>query len=224
MKIYRLQRAVFLIKNNAEKFLNGLTSNATTQPRNAFLDLHGKIIATFDQLKISDDEFLVVVGDAFVDELLKHIDRYVRLSQVSVTKTDFKTYFDLDGSFQPQADEWRIPQTTGQLILTKKELASTVSDEDFTLFRLSHDLPLQGADYQHEMLLNVDDHEYVSFTKGCFLGQEPISKVHNRSKPTWKLVVRYADETTQDERQPMTSKMVNPENGRIWGFVFVKNA
>ena len=49
MRNARLDKIVLSIKPNAETFLNGLTSNALDAPQNAFLNLHGRIIATFDQ-------------------------------------------------------------------------------------------------------------------------------------------------------------------------------
>jgi hypothetical protein len=55
------------------------------------------------------------------------------------------------------------------------------------------------------------------------LGQEPISKVYNRSKPSWKLVVRFEDDCAPEEKGRMTSKMKDPETGKALGFVFVSN-
>ena len=34
--------------------------------KNAFVNLHGRIIATFDQLKINDDQFLLVIEESFI--------------------------------------------------------------------------------------------------------------------------------------------------------------
>ena len=48
---------VLSIKGSAAGFLNGITSNTLDAPLNAFLNLHGRIIATFRQKKISDDEY-----------------------------------------------------------------------------------------------------------------------------------------------------------------------
>ena len=102
-------------------------------------------------------------------------------------------------------------------------MPAQVSDEEFTLFRLQNNIPLQGVDYTDEFLLNVSEDEFVSFAKGCFLGQEPISKVHNRSRPAWKLVVRYEDECGAQEKQKMTSTVVDPKTHRRTGFIFVPN-
>jgi folate-binding protein YgfZ len=97
-----------------------------------------------------------------------------------------------------------------------------VSEEEFRLFRLQNDLPLQELDYQQEMLLNVGQ-DLVSFTKGCFLGQEVLARVHHKSKPPYKLVVRKESELPEDLKSKMTSKTKDPKTGDILGFVFVKN-
>ena len=87
---------------------------------------------------------------------------------------------------------------------------SSVGDDEFTLFRLKHHVPLMGVDYQaEEFILNVDEYAYVSYTKGCFLGQEPVAKVHNRAQPSRRLVVQFEDESSpQDACLLYTSRCV----------------
>src|SRR3989338_4843053 len=127
-----------------------------------------------------------------------------------MVRENLRAYFDLDAGYKPGPDEWMVPQEQGQLVITPKTLEAMVSTEEFTRFRLTHGMPLQGVDYTDEFLLNVSDGKFVSYTKGCFLGQEPVAKVHNRSKPTWKLEVRCEDECSDEEKAKMTSKMTDP--------------
>ncbi len=223
MKLYPLSKTVLAIRNNAALFLNGLTSNALDKPRNAFVNIHGRVVATFDQYRVSDNEFVIAVERVFVEPLLVHLDKYIRLSGVRVEKLDRYVYFDLEGAKALPAGCLAIAQKKGRVLISEKMLQAQVSDEEFTLFRVANHIPVQGTDYTDEFLLNVSEDEFVSYTKGCFLGQEPVSKVHNRSKPTWKLVVRYKDECTEEERQKMTSVIVDPATRRPLGFVFVRN-
>jgi folate-binding protein YgfZ len=223
MKLYETNKAVLSIKNNPAEFLNGLTSNTMDAPNNAFLTIHGKIVATFDQIKVSGDEYLILIERPFVDSILKHLDRYIKLGGVKVEIPDWNVYFDLENDAPLNEGDWIISQKKGRLLITKGELEANVSDEEFTLFRLKNSIPMHGVDYQDEMLLNVSEEDFVSFTKGCFLGQEPISKVHNRSQPTWKLVVKYEDQCYEEERSKMTSKTVDLTSGRVLGFIFVRN-
>jgi tRNA-modifying protein YgfZ len=199
---------VLSIKGNASGFLNGIASNTLEAPLNAFLNQHGRIIATFRQQKISDDEFLIGVPSIAKDNLLKHLERYVKLSHVNIDLSAQNVFIDLD---------------TAQIIWTAQDYANSISGGEFTLFRLDHKIPLMGVDYQaDEFILNVDEYDYVSYTKGCFLGQEPVAKVHNRAQPSRKLIVAFEDECSSEDAAKMTSKVQDPVSGRIKGFVFVR--
>jgi len=231
MKIYRLDKTILSVRNNPVNFLNGISANTIDKPKNVFLDMHGKIIATFDQLKVNDDLVFVIIEAKYYEQLLGHLGRFIRLSKAEVAKEDYRVYYDLDNFIvgavhEPplrDGDFFVIPQRAGQLIMTKQDLPNSVSEEEFTLFRLKNCLPIHGIDYHNEMILNVDEEEFISFTKGCFLGQEPVSKVHNRSKPTWKLAVKFEDECNEEEKVKMTSKIKDPETEKLLGFVFVSN-
>ena len=98
---------------------------------------------------------------------------------------------------------------------------NSVSQEEFVLFRLEHNIPLMGVDYQaDEFILNINEYDYVSYTKGCFLGQEPVAKVHNRAHPSRKLIVQFEDQCSSEEAVRMTSKAIDAESGRLKGFIF----
>ncbi len=224
MKLYKTNKIVLRVKNNASQFLNGLTANSLDKSNNAFLDIHGKIIATFDQVKTGEDEFWLLIERPFVEDVLQHLDRYTRLSKTVLEKKEqYHVFFDLEGSYRAGSGEIFIPQKKGQLIITTKELDTNVSNEEFTLFRIKNNIPIHGIDYKDEFLLNVSEVDFVSFTKGCFLGQEPVSKVHSRSKPSWKLMVKYEDECSEEEKAKMTSKVMEPRKKRYLGFIFVSN-
>ncbi len=227
MKNYKLNKIVLSIKNSPEKFLNGLTSNELDKSNNAFLTINGRILATFDQLKINENQFIILVEKPYVEGLLTHLERYRMLSGAEIEQLDRHVYFDIDPvEEQPGScllSCWIIPQKKGRIIISEEPLETNVSEETFTLFRLDNNIPVHGIDFKDEMLLNVSTTEFVSFTKGCYLGQEPISKVYNRSKPTWKLVVKYEDECGDEERGKMTSVMKELGASRRKGFVFVRN-
>jgi len=225
VQIYKLNKTILSFKNNPAEFLNGLTSNTLETPQNAFLNIHGRIIATFDQMRIDDNEFWIAVEKPFIDILMQHMDRYVKLSSVTVEKLSKYIYFDVDNgsSLPPTIDSAIVsPQNQGNLIISDNELEITMSEETFTLFRLKNNIPMQGVDYTDEFVLNVGADNLVSFNKGCFLGQEPVSKVYNRSRPTWQLVVKYENDCDEELKTKMTSKVMDPQVKRMLGFVFIK--
>ena len=223
MKLYSLSKVILSFQNNPGSFLNGLASNTIDKPQNAFLNIHGRVIAAFEQLRLNDDEVVVVVEKPFVDEVLSHLERYAKLSGVKIQVLDEKVYFDLDSNVPLAEGDKVITHKKGRLLITKQPLSTNISDEAFKLFRLKNNIPLHGVDFKDEMVLNINETDLISFTKGCFLGQEPVSKVHSRSKPSRVLVVKFEDECTSEEAAKMTSKTLDPVTKRTLGFVFVSN-
>ena len=209
-RIYRLDKLVLKI-TRADRLLGNVTSNTLDADRNALLDRFGKIIVTFEQFR-KGEEFFIIINPKFYGRLMAAIEKYMKLVKAEAGKTKLKVYFDLDGKIR---EGIAIPQKKRQLVITEKELETTVSDEEFTLFRLKNNIPLHGIDYDSEMLLNVSE-DYVSYQKGCFVGQEIIARVHHKSRPPKKLAVA-ADSVD------MTSRVKDPRTGKELGFAFAEN-
>ena len=150
MKTYKLNKAILSVRNNAAEFLNGLTANSLDTPHNAFLDIHGKIIATFDQVKVGDDQYFLLIEASFVESVLRHLRKYALLSHTEIKIEEHRdVFFDLDDTYVIDRDECHIPQKKGKIIITRPEKgASSISAEEFTLFRLKHHIPWHGIDYR----------------------------------------------------------------------------
>ncbi|RME02497.1 MAG: hypothetical protein D6805_09715 [Planctomycetota bacterium] len=220
MRLYLLSKQVVSILDPGQKFFQNYTTNVWHAPKNAFVDIKGKVVATFDNLVINDTECLIVLERDYFPLLMEHLEKYLPLLEVKITPQLLHVYFDLDSKYTPTKGEYTLPQRKGQLILTSKQLKTTVEEEEFRRFRLDHHLPLQGVDYHREMLLNIGE-EFVSFQKGCFLGQEVLARVHYKSKPPKKLVVRYEEECSEEEKKRLTSTVWDPKRSQRRGFVFV---
>lgn len=219
MKFFKLDLCVLSFKNKATTFLNATTTNIPQAPQNAFIDLKGKIIVTFYQRWVSEDEIWILFENKFKERLLSHLKKYLPLYETTYEEVFYETYFNLDSCYQEKDGEIAIPQKVGKLILTKSKLEVKVSEDEFNLFRLKNNLPRQGVDYDDEFLLNIGE-DHVSYTKGCYLGQEIIAKVHFRSAPSKKLVVKAEDEVLSQEKMLMTSKVFDPAQGKVLGFTF----
>ena len=203
--------------------MKAYTTNAPDRPRNAFVDIHGKIVATADQFLISSEEALVVIEAPFEERLHRHLAPYLFLYGAEIFPSAYRVYFDLESAHRPAADETAIAQKAGQLILSPRELPASVSEEAFRLFRVRNRIPLQGVDYDEDILLNVADEEYISYDKGCYLGQEIIARIHFRGKPSKKLLVKAEDECPEADRARLSSRVWDAEKGRFFGFLMAQN-
>lgn len=204
MELFKSQKVVLKFEN-ALSFLNGLTCNSLDAKKNAFLDGAGRIIAACDQLHVGGIVYMAMMPDA-AEALKEHLQKYLAISEAKLINTDFIVYYLISGEHESAID-----YDNYKIIFTTEELAS-LSEEEYTKFRLDNFIPLQGIDYQKELVLNVD-YDYVSFDKGCYLGQEVVARVHNLAKPPKRLSV---DQINDENKNKITS--IN--QGR--GFVFLK--
>ncbi len=222
VRLARLDADVVRLSPGAAAFLKVYSTNLPDRPRNAFVDLKGKIVAVFNQWTApGGDEALLVFPKSAVRRAEAHLAKFLDVTGTGFEETPYSAYWDLDGTYEADKDERAIQETAGRVILTPLTPPSSVPEEEFRLFRLRNRLPLQGIDYDDEMILNVYNEEVISYTKGCYLGQEIVARVHYRSKPPRALAVRAEDECSPAERAAMTSKTADPETGRTLGFVFV---
>lgn len=188
MRIIQCDKRAFLFSPEPKDLLNGITSNKLEAPKNTLLTAQGKIIAICDQKQIDADTVMLIIDHIAVDTCREMFQKFAVFTKTKWQESDDNVYFDLDGDITPQENLVIIPQAQGQLIVGG-QFDSTVSNDTFTQFRLDHNIPLHGTDFTDEMLLNVFPEDYASYTKGCFVGQEVIARVHNLSKPPRKLVV-----------------------------------
>lgn len=223
MRLFRLERAVFRLRGGAAAFLKAYSTNTPDKPRSTFVDVHGRIVVAFDQALMPGNEALVVFERRFRERLEAHLGKYLDLTGIALEEeASLRAFFDLDGDYETIGGEVVIPQAAGLLVLTEKQLSAPVTEEEFRFFRLSHGIPVQGIDYDDEMLLNVFDEDRVSYDKGCYLGQEIIARVHYRSRPPKRLAVRAEEDLDPERRSRMTSKTNDPGTGRTLGFVFLE--
>lgn len=208
MRLYKCDKTVLRFHPNAAPFLNGYTTNTVDAPRTVFADLQGRVVAVAHQHKVSEDEVHVIVERRFVERLLSHLKKYLTLSDTAVDVLDKKVYWNLE---------------THELVVTDDNLPTFVSEKEFTLYRVQNGAPLQGVDFDQELVLNLADDSLVSYTKGCYLGQEVVARVHYRGKPPKRLSVKSEKECGAEELARMTSRVFDPVRGAFSGFIFDKN-
>lgn len=201
--VYRLDYIILKFSNHPERIFSGLTSNSLDKEKNAFIDNIGRTVTAFFQMK-KDDEIYIALPKQNYDKLMSHLEKFLKLTKVKIDKMDFNIYFTLK-------KEKAELVFSDNIIATKKELKNA-REEEFNSYRLKNNIPLPGIDFNNEMILNVSE-DFVSYSKGCYLGQEVIARVKYLGKPPKKLAVT--------EGEKVTSKAA--VNGKTKGFGFIKN-
>lgn len=194
---HELPFAVFMLRGEAQKLLSGISTNTPNAPRNAFIDVYGKIISVFYQAQ-HNNVFYIVLPAKFVERAQKHLTPYMRLGKASLESTNLKAFLVAD-SEEKNFPGPKISERNSFIILSEKEPAlEKMSDEEFKCFRLENGISMQGEEFEIEMIMNTDWKDAVSFTKGCYLGQEIVAKIMHRGRPPKKLVrILFAQEPSK---------------------------
>lgn len=184
---------------DATTFLSGLITNTVagandTFPRYAaLLTPQGKVIADFLVFR-SEDGFLFDCAQEVADDLIKRLSMFKLRSKVAVARRDDLCAIAFDGSADP-----RHPGAPARSIMPRDAAPSDVSSAAYHAVRIPCGLAEQGIDFgANEVFpadINMDEIDGVDFKKGCFVGQEVVSRMKRRGTARRRtMVLEFAED------------------------------
>ncbi|MCG3177113.1 MAG: hypothetical protein MOGMAGMI_02080 [Candidatus Omnitrophica bacterium] len=223
MRVYAQTKTVLRVSGRPDQLLKGYATNDADKPETAFVDLKGRVVAVALHRKLSAEESLLVVGTAYVERLIQHLSKYLPLLDVELRPDpSYRVYLHLEyGVAENPPDLYVIRHRDCETLLSSAPMDVEVTRAEYDLYRMSRGLAEQGEDFDEELLLNVYDDSHVSYTKGCFLGQEILARVHHRSHPPKRLAALTREACPAGLRAAMTSVAYDPAVGQDRGFVLL---
>jgi folate-binding protein YgfZ len=203
---------------DAADYLNRMLSNdvlalAPAESCDALLlTAKARIIAPLRVLRRTEDDFLLAtepeLGDRVRAELLKF--RFAAKAEI-----------------EPEEHEaWLI--LGGGEVLDARPEGTEVDGEEVERWRIEAGIPRWGAELD-ETILPAEaglTETHVSFTKGCYPGQEPIARQHYRGKVNRRLRVLEVENATPGDEVRLGEKVVgritSSVRGRALGYVRVE--
>ena len=209
------ERAVLRITGaDARKFLENIITNDVDSLRPdqarfaALLTPQGKIVADFFVVGASEEDgggFLLDAPAVLADDIAKKLGFYKLRAAVSIEqRPDLAVAAILDGKATTELgivfDDPRHPDL-GQRIVLPDETAKAdlegagfkVADADeYHAKRIALGIPVGGKDfiygdaYPHETVM--DQLNGVDFDKGCFIGQEIVSRMERKTTPRTRVI------------------------------------
>ena len=148
--VFKGEKACSLLNGQLTNDIKNLKTGETNY--NLLLTIKGKVVADMHVLR-NEDDFEVWVPRIFVEKVLDHFKRLAPLSKVEIIRPPG------DGKNPP-----RSPFSKGGCLESE---------------RIENGIPKVGVDVTEENLPQEGklDHA-LSFTKGCYLGQEIIARLH----------------------------------------------
>lgn len=179
MPIQRLDRTILALQGEGVgEWLAGLVTNSidTDMTFAALLTPQGKIIADFF-IHRDEDGFLLETPTKFADTLQKRLRMYRLRAPIEITETDFQLYAIWDEEDMAGTPDPRLP-ALGDRFITD---ISMVETGDYNAHRLSLGVPDSQWDFDTQQVFpadaNMDLLNGVNFSKGCFVGQEVVSRM-----------------------------------------------
>jgi len=171
--------------SDSSTFLNGqLTNNVKILEVNSFqksalTDIKGKLISEFFLLKESDDTYFLIVQKSLTESTLKRLELYLISEDVELSDHNLEPtihFNDKSNGFIGKAYNLDIT-----ISFESNSEAQNISGKEFNLLKflsgetevLKHAVP--GDLINNTFLVESS----ISFNKGCYPGQETISKIHN---------------------------------------------
>ena len=198
---------------DAKVFLQGQTTadfqaaQVGARVHTAFCDAKGRVLADALAVVVADTAVLLRGRKSVLEQLATHLRPYLAFSKSTLTPTDWAVYCGGPAAGAENKSE------SAQLIEKDGELNTVVIRRD-TAFseywqnaasEIRHDpknvTPLARVDFATARArveaatiaaylpqdLNYDLNETVSFTKGCYTGQEIVARLHYRGTPKRRL-------------------------------------
>jgi tRNA-modifying protein YgfZ len=159
------------------------------------LTAKARVIAPLVVLRRADDDFLLLTEPGLGEVVRAHLTRMRLRARCEIEPEEHESVlvFGGDTGF---ATDW-----PGAREALDAGLEPTLSEEELELRRIESAVPR----WEHEIddrILPAEaglDETHVSFSKGCYPGQEPVARLHYRGHPNRALRVVGLDEVPEED-------------------------
>jgi folate-binding protein YgfZ len=226
----------------AVQFLNGLITNDVAkledgaQMSAAFPNAQGRLLA-FVRVRRKGDKFLFETDDATRSKIFQNLYRFTFAGDFFVEDwSENYRYFEISNSgFQALNSDWIVFESkSGADFFVPKDAAENfgnelqkanaveISEELEEILRIENGTPLYGVDMDETtVVLETGLDEAVSFTKGCYIGQEIIARIHFRGHVAKKLTgLIFEDENAAVNPNDEIKSSEGKNAGRITSVTF----
>ena len=174
----------------------------------------GRLIAPLVVWRREDDDYLLLTEPELGDAVRLHLTR-MRLRarcEIEPEEHDSVLVFDGDGI---------ATDFPGAVERLDAGIEPTLSDDDVELRRIEAGVPRWGRELDDRILPAEAglDETHISFTKGCYPGQEPIARLRHRGHVNRRLQIVELDDDTAVER--VTSQARRPD-GTVVALAYVR--
>ena len=162
------------------------------------LTAKARVIATLVILRRGHEDFLLLTEPALGERVQSELRRFRFAAKVEIEPEEHSSHVVFGGEGIPSAD---YGEPAAEVL--DAELEVNVSPEELELLRVRAGTPAWGKEIDDRVMPAEAGltERAVSFTKGCYPGQEPIARLHYRGHANRGRRVLALDELTEPETE-----------------------
>jgi tRNA-modifying protein YgfZ len=209
-----------MLSNDVEALGVGESSEAL------LLTPKGRVIAPMRVLRRDADDFLLLTEPEVAEQLRTELRRMRFAAKVEIELEEHRSYLvvgDVNGGI-PNLD-YGIP--AGEILDADPPDLPALSEEELEALRIEAGKPRFGKEIDDSILPAEAglDQTHISFTKGCFPGQEPVARLHYRGHPNRRLRVLEVDDVEPGTELVWEGKVVGRVTSAVAGraLAYVRN-
>lgn len=166
----------------------------------ALLTPQGKIMFDFLICETAG-RFLIDIRSDVVEDFLRRMTMYRMRAEVTFDILSDRAVHAVWGSEAPESGlpDSRFPSETAVKRIYGEAESTSAGISDWNRLRITHGVVESGSDYAlsdvfpHDVLMDINGG--VSFSKGCFVGQEVVSRMKHRNTARRRVVTLNANAT-----------------------------
>ena len=157
------------------------------------LTAKARVIAPLVVLRRSDDDFLLLTEPGLGEVVRAHLTRMRLRARCEIEPEEHQSVLVFGGA-AGFATDW-----PGASEALDAGLEPTLTEEELELRRIESGVPRWEREIDDRILPAEAglDETHVSFSKGCYPGQEPVARLHYRGHPNRRLRVVELDEVPE---------------------------
>ena len=178
------------------------------------LTAKARLIAPLVVWRRGEDDYLLLTEPELGEPVLAHLTRMRLRASCEIAPEEHETVLAFGG-------DGIATDFPGAVEMLDAGLEPTLSADELELRRIEAGVPRWGHELDDRVLPAEAglDETHISFTKGCYPGQEPIARLHYRGHVNRKLQVVELDDETAVER--VTSSARRPD-GSVVALAYVR--
>ena len=180
---------------DADEFLQGQMTQDTQSINDglfhltSFCNVQGRVISTA-LIHRSEDLFRLILNIDLRDELSNHLQKYILRSKVNIQTSEELIFGIHQKNIRNNEGEYvglsNDPERSVFISNNPPEdVDQTISSDDWVECDINTMIPIISNESSLQyipQMLNLDELKGVSFSKGCYTGQEVVARVQHRGK------------------------------------------